>query len=425
MKVETNPDHVKARAFFRRVLSLANAEPEARLAAVVHLVDSAIPFIPTLNERYPVQAILGKPSSIQRSARDYLRTAVPDREFVLDKDAFRKDPEQIIREAFPPVLDGAGPVPVVLLDIGGYFVSAEDGPARGLLRIAGELANRGYELRGVVEDTENGHKRYESAAAELPPECGFAIFSVARSPLKRPENHLVGVAVTFSIEALLRKSNIVLQSRRAGVIGFGPIGRSVAHSLRNRGIPVSVCEIDPIQLASAAAQGFRVFDYRHHFEDFARDLNLVVSATGAGADRDAGRRPLDGHHVRLLQGGTFVASVTSCDDEIDILSVAEAGYKSQKSYNPDVHRWIDVTAPDYDRHFFYLMLEGNAVNFKHEGVIGPAIQLLQGEIAACVSKLLDGEQRDPGRVHVLSECERREVADIWLDQYLADSSLVE
>lgn len=425
MKVETNPDHVKARAFFRRVLSLANSEPEARLAAVVHLVDSAIPFIPTLNERYPVQAILGKPSSIQRSARDYLRAAVPDREFVLDKDAFRKEPEQIIREAFPPVLDGAGPVPVVLLDIGGYFVSAEDGPARGLLRIAGELANRGYELRGVVEDTENGHKRYESAAAELPPECGFAIFSVARSPLKRPENHLVGVAVTFSIEALLRKSNIVLQSRRAGVIGFGPIGRSVAHSLRNRGIPVSVCEIDPIQLASAAAQGFRVFDYRHHFEDFARDLNLVVSATGAGADRDAGRRPLDGHHVRLLQRGAFVASVTSCDDEIDILSVAQAGYKSQKSYNPDVHRWIDVTAPDYDRHFFYLMLEGNAVNFKHEGVIGPAIQLLQGEIAACVSKLLDGEQRDPGRVHVLSECERREVADIWLDQYLADSSLVE
>jgi adenosylhomocysteinase len=427
MLVETNPDHIKARSFFRRILSLATHEGDARLVVIAHLVDSAIPFIPTIDERFHVQAILGKPSSIQPSARSYLSAAVPDREYQLDKIQFATKPEAIIEDAFPVLDRSLGvPTPVVLLDIGGYFVP----DAQGLMRIRQTLEERGYELRGIIEDTENGHKRYEAILPQLPVDFGFSVFSVARSPLKRPENHLVGVAVTFSIEALLRQSNVVLQSRRAGVIGFGPIGRSVAHSLRNRGIAVSICEVDSIQLASAAAQGFRVYHYRHHFEDFARDLNLLVSATGAGADRPTesgeqltGVRPLNASTVGLLHRGTFVASVTSADDEIDLAGIRDSGYEPSKlSYNDDVQKWVQNDASGRSPHNFYLMLGGNAVNFKHEGVIGPAIQLLQGEIAACINRILDGEGQSSSIVQELTNQERRGVADAWLDHYLVDSA---
>ena len=51
----------------------------------------------------------------------------------------------------------------------------------------------------MVEDTENGLRRYLGA---WKPPC--PVFSVARSPLKDPEDYLVGQSVVFSAEALLR-----------------------------------------------------------------------------------------------------------------------------------------------------------------------------------------------------------------------------
>lgn len=430
MLVERNPDHRKASAFFGRILSHAPPEASANLVVIAHLVDSAIPFIPALDQRFKVLALLGKPSSIQPAARDYLAAAVPDVEFELDKTTFRQSPERVFQDALPALPPGTiDSVPVILLDIGGYFAPETHGTEPALIRIQKLLAQMGYHLAGIVEDTENGHKRYKAALEDplLPDGFSFSVFSVARSPLKKPENHLVGVAVTFSIEALLRKSNIVLQSRRAGVIGFGPIGRSVAHALRGRSIPVSICEIDPIKLAQAAAQGFRVFHYEHHFDDFARDLNLVVSATGAGADARNGTRPLDAGKVSLLRSGSFVASVTSNDDEMDLESIRQSGYVSSPlSYNEDVSKWTAQSdGGRFAAHSFYLMLGGDAVNFKHEGVIGPAIQLLQGEVAACVAKILTGHGQGVREVQELLEEERKLVASAWLDQYLVDSAVAE
>lgn len=424
MRIEFNPDHVKARAFFRRILSRTPAVSDVRMIIVAHLVDSAIPFIPTVAERFKIQAILGKPSSVQATVRNYLSALLPEVQYELDKESFRAAPESFIADAFP-VSKREDAIPVVIIDIGGYFAPSPRYP-NSLISTQKALLERGYELIGIVEDTENGHKRYASALSISGKELGTNVYSVARSPLKKPENHLVGVGIAFSIDAILRKSNIVLQSRRAGVIGFGPIGRSVAHSLRNRGIPVSVCELDPIKLATAAAQGFRVFHYDYHFEDFARGLNLVVSATGAGADEQSGRRPLDGPHIRFLGRGTFVASVTSSDDEINLKSIRAEGYMpSTLSYNEDIAKWELASSTSYSPPYFYLMLNGNAINFKHEGVVGPAIQLLQGEVIACVNKLLSDNDSSRAGVHELNTKDREQVANAWLDHYMTDSAVLD
>lgn len=428
-RVPTNPDHTKARVFFKRVLSFSAGNEYAEVIAIIHLVDSAIPFVPILNERFTVLGFLGKPSSVQPPARSYLSAALPDKEYVLHKEEFRDAPGKILTEILPPVENGGGRRRVVLLDIGGYFAPS----AQGLIAVRDAIWQRGYALSGIVEDTQNGHERYLRALKSLSSEPDFRVYSVAESPLKKPENHLVGVAVTFSIEALLRQSNLVLQSRRAGVIGFGPIGRGVAHSLRNRGISVSICEIDPIRLAQAAAQGFRVFHF-DHFEDFARDANLIVSATGAGA---GGRTlPLNRDTIRYLRRGTFVASVTSRDDEIDLESIEKDYHSTPLNFNEDVEKWTlrdeenadnggTRTADSSNSPSFYLMLKGNAVNFRHEGVIGPAIQLLQGEILACIGAILRGADSKAREVNELDEQSRKAVANAWLDQYLVDSAVSE
>ena len=420
-RVEHKPDHVKARSFFRRVLSLAN-DDSALILVVAHLVDSAIPFIPSLDEKYHVQVLLGKPSSIQTEASHYLAATLGPREHHLNKADFRRDPAEIVREAFPEVKSDVTPS-VVILDIGGYFAQPAAGGIPGPVAIRDVLMERGYRLAGFVEDTQNGEHRYQEVLDSIEdPE--FVVYSVAHSPLKRPENHLVGVAISFSVEAILRQSNIVLQSRRAGVIGFGPIGRSVAHSLRNRGIPVSICERDSIQLAQAAAQGFRVFNFDHHFEEFARDLNLIVSATGAGAKSD-GIRPINPDTVSSIRSGTYIASVTSQDDEIDlggILSKAGPSYRMvHLRYNSDVSK-LTMSNGTLSPHSFYLLADGNAINFKHGGVIGPAIQLLQGEVLACVNQILSPEARPSREVQELPLRAREEVARMWLDHYLSDSS---
>src|SRR2546430_10334930 len=152
--------------------------------------------------------------------------------------------------------------PVVLLDVGGYFAPV----LRGLCdRFSGRIL-------GVVEDTENGHRRY--LELDKPP-C--PVFSVARSPLKQPEDHLVGQSVVFSTEALMRSRGDILPGRTATVIGFGKLGSSIARSLHTKGARVTVFDTDPIRATQALSQGFRVTASR---AEALYRAGLVMCATG-------------------------------------------------------------------------------------------------------------------------------------------------
>lgn len=458
---ESDPAQRKARTYFARLLELGPEASKVNVVLIAHIVDSARPFIPELSKHFALRAVYAKRSSTKQAVEEYLTQTIEGLVVrTLDRDLFRDNPEHFVAEVFPEWSETRERV--ILVDIGGYFAEAVDGPTK----IREELARRNYELIGIVEDTENGHKRYLDYARNCKPGELVPVFSVARSPLKKPENHLVGVAVAFSIEAILRQSNVVLQSRRAGVIGFGPIGRGVAHSLRNRGIPVRVCEVDPIRLAIAAAQGFHVHHYGDDFPRFAADLNLIVSSTGAGAHSEGrlladddeipidervhsgrlNRRiaiPLNRSTVRFLEPGTYVASVTSSDDEIDVESIL-CDYRSERSaFNKDLWEYTEKSSDPMDGeigaqgvrwrkppHYFHLMLNGNAVNFRDGGVIGPAIQLLQGEIIFCMKRLVERDHScypsddaagcPADAVRELSDDDRRIVADMWLDQYLVE-----
>ncbi|GGX10462.1 hypothetical protein GCM10010297_35060 [Streptomyces malachitofuscus] len=112
-----------------------------------------------------LRAVLPKPKSVHPEAM----RVVESRGYVCDKlsrEAFA-DPERALRY----VESRAAGLSVVLLDVGGYF-------APSLHVLCGDFSGS---IVGVVEDTENGHRRYADID-KLP--C--PVVSVARSPLKGP-----------------------------------------------------------------------------------------------------------------------------------------------------------------------------------------------------------------------------------------------
>jgi S-adenosylhomocysteine hydrolase len=178
------------------------------------------------------------------------------------------------------------------LDVGGYFAPA-------LPDLHGRFTGR---IAGVIEDTEHGRRCYADLD-KLP--C--PVISVARSPLKEPEDYLVGQSVVFSTEALLRGRGDILHGRPALVIGFGKLGSSIARLLHAKGVHVTVYDTDPVRRTQALSQGFAVAGER---ESALTGAGVVLCATGAVS--------LRGEDFPHLCNGAYVATVTSSDDELDL-----------------------------------------------------------------------------------------------------------
>ncbi|MGO4355215.1 adenosylhomocysteinase [Rhizobium sp. RAF36] len=373
----------RATAFFSHLVSLLGYAPDVYCVAVAHMVPNTVVFVPAaLDKMMHVSAVLAKPKSVERS--EYAEIAAQystpplSREWAADAAAVVAELKSL----------GLSRKRVVLVDIGGYF-------APSINEIA-KLFNG--KILGVMEGTENGVQKYEAA---LP--LSVPVITVARSPLKLPEDHLVASSVVFSIEAVLRAQAEILQTRNAAVIGYGRVGRSVASILRSRGINTVVYDSDPIKLAEAAARGFQA---NTRLDQAVGQASLVVCATG--------NKSLDLRGFGMLQSGCVVASVTSADDEFDLGSLSRGYIRTEIEKN--YVRYEENRGSG--RHFF-LIADGNAANFIHGAVIGPAIQLIEGEKLYAIKRLIQGEvliAKD--QLEELDEKSRREVAEIWIEHFL-------
>jgi adenosylhomocysteinase len=198
---------------------------------ITHLLAERPAFLQAVGRVSNIAAVLPKPRSIDEGAlREVSSMMQVDH---LDRAAFA-NPDRTVAY----LETRAAMQPVVVLDIGGYFAPSLHHACE---QFSGEIV-------GVVEDTENGHQRY-LALGKLP--C--PVFTVARSPLKDPEDYLVGQSVTFSAEALIRSRGDILHERPAAVIGYGKLGRSIAEILHAKHVGVTVYDSDPVRRAQALA----------------------------------------------------------------------------------------------------------------------------------------------------------------------------
>ncbi|MBA9001942.1 adenosylhomocysteinase [Thermomonospora cellulosilytica] len=364
----------RVEAFFRRITGRYETADRVSVLVITHLLGERPVFLRAVGRLAEVAAVLPKPKSIDPRALEEVAGVMPvDR---LERAAFA-DPAR----ALEYLESRAAGRRVVLLDVGGYFAPA----------LEHVCANFSGQVVGVVEDTENGHRRYE-ALSRVP--C--PVFSVARSPLKEPEDYLVGQSVTFSTEALVRARGDILQGRPAAVIGYGKLGRSVAAMLHAKHVGVTVHDSDPIRRTMALSQGFRTAPTP---AQAIAGAGVIVCATGNLALRE--------DDFAKVANGAYIASVTSSDDELELAALD--GLYEKTSTGEHITRYARTG------HYFYVLADGNAVNFLHGASVGAFIFLVQAEILAALGALAGGGH-EPG-MHELDGTERSLIAAAWLRHF--------
>ncbi len=135
------------------------------------------------------------------------------------------------------------------------------------------------------------------------------------------------------------------------------------------------------------------------------NADLVVYATG---NRAFGKAAMS-----ELRDGAIVAGVTSADSEIVADDIAK--YSRHELSN----ELTEYRGPGNRR--FFLVNDGNAANFLHGAVIGPAIQLIEGEKLSAVSKLATADSSlEAGKLTELDYADRKVVAETWNEHFLLD-----
>ncbi|MFH8218559.1 NAD-binding protein [Streptomyces sp. NPDC018057] len=271
--------------------------------------------------------------------------------------------------------------PVVLLDAGGWFAPSLDVLCE---RFSGTVL-------GVVEDSDSGHRRY-AERERLP--C--PVVSVARSPLREPEEFLLGQSVVATAETLLRGWRRTPDARPALVLGFGRLGGSVASALSDRGARVTVYDTDPERRARARARGYAVVADRGAALAAAA---LVVCASGA--------LTLRGEDFAVLPDGAFVATVTGPAEAPDLSGLPE----EYGRYTATRH----VIRYEAAEHYFYLHDAGAVVGGPRGAGADPYPVLAQAEILAALRTLADG--RPAPALHEVPPADRRKIAALWLHYY--------
>lgn len=359
---------LRLRHFYDKVCQALAVTHPAGAVVVTHILADVLEYLSAIKHLGDVVIVIPKPRSI-----------VAD---ILRKVQTRFETIQIARQDLSNINSSTSLIrqaggQVVIFDIGGWFAP-----------VINMLAKEHPEsILGVIEDTENGHKKYEALDSLAVP-----VVSVARSPLKDNEDFLVGQSVVFSADAILRECGHLIQYLNCSVLGYGKIGRAIAHHLLLRGIKPNVFDTDPLR---------RIAAYNHLCNIPSRDIifrssDVIFSATGSQA---AG--VID---FRRLKNGCFVFSVTSSDDEFDLAHV-EAEY-NREQVAPYVERYFSFS------NYFHLVNSGDAVNFIHKAVVGDFIHLVRAEMLVAY-KLLMERHYQPG-IHIVPDHWRNLVASCWL-----------
>lgn len=274
---------------------------------------------------------------------------------------------------------------LVAIDVGGYFRTA-------LSRLDERL--RGLVI-GTVEVTTFGHNRY----VESLPDLKVPAMSLARSPLKCAEAHVVGDAAVTAADMILRRCGVLIQGRRAGVIGFGYIGEAIAEALKARGLSVSIHDRDPKKLLKASLRGYGIAVEKRQL---LGDCDIVFSATGS--------RAVDYADLADARDGLTLVSAGSKANEFDIETLKRLSTKGRRH---------DEAVQEYVTGFgrrVRTLCDGKAVNFHIQSCPEEVMDVVFAEQLACCLHLASAP-RALGVLHELPDDLHRDIACLWLGHY--------
>lgn len=354
-----------------RIILLEHILPTTE-AFVRHLVDSGAEVFALIGKPYSVDPIV-----LKRLEESGIRVEVKPYKDLDDTDYL----DEILNDAVAASISDKKQV--VIAEVGGYF-------AAPLARMSPEYAQH---ISGVVEDTTFGHNRYLKTVTDI----SVPVFSVARSELKEIEARFVGQDAVQAMESVLRKHGITISGRRGLVVGYGMIGKNVAHSLKSHSLNVSVYDKHDYRNLRAYIDGFAI----HKKRELIKHADIIFSATADQA--------LSYEDIEECRNGVILASVGSRNTEFDMETMEEQALSKQAlcdhltAYNLPNSKKVIVAR------------NGTAVNFLLPSIPIEVLDLVFAEIFLCIVLLLKRQpEYAPGEIHTLSSTYLSEVSRDWL-----------
>jgi len=363
---------LRQRHFYNQILQELSLAKRGNAIVVAHMLPDVLEYLIAVKKVANVLAVIPKPKSIVPNVQQKVQTKFNVLPLTREELRNVESVASLVKHADDPI---------VIFDIGGWFAP-----------IINDLATKQPgKILGVIEDTENGHQKY----AEIRKLNGLKVpvISVARSPLKDNEDFLVGQSILFSADAILRGYGRLIEYLNCSVLGYGKIGRSIAHHLLMRGVKPNVFDSNPIRRIAAYNQLCNIPSE----EEFFASSDVIFSATGSQA--------LDVIEFRSLKNGCFIFSVTSSDDEFDLTHVP-AEYQRQE-VAPYVEKYFSFS------NYFYLINSGNAVNFIHEAVLCDFIHLVRAEMLVGYKLIIEEMTKQHG-IYRVKDSWRKVIARCWL-----------
>ena len=206
-------------------------------------------------------------------------------------------------------------------------------------------ANRGRVFAGT-EETTTGANRLRG---ELQNALTFPLIVINDSPLKLIMENEHGVGPTI-VEGFMRETNLLVQSKRFVVFGYGSVGRGIARNLRRLGGQVTVVEVDPIRALEAVLDGMSV----NTLEEALRVGEVFFTATG---------RPdaIAAESLDRLPDGAILANAGHFSWEIDI-----AGLRRRAVSIERLRDWLELFTLEDGRRIT-LLAEGEMLNLAGGG----------------------------------------------------------
>ncbi len=351
------------------------AQRRTHCVLITHVLSTSENYIRLVNEVFPVVLVIAipysaDPATIRSLEESGISVYLPQN---IDE-AFLHSGEKI-----RDILE-RDETPLLVQEVGGYLAGYT------------QLLARFSHFLGIVEDTNNGHWRYQMAGAHAIP-----VISMAQSPIKDIEDTVIGDSVIYSTERIFREEfNSVLQGLSVGVIGYGKIGTSTAIALRGRETAVSVYDIDPAKCIRARLEGYRISPLKK----ILSESDLIVGCTGKTSVR------VDS--IPFIRDRAILVSASAKNEEFDLFGFA--GECERKEISNVVWKYIQK-----DGRCFYLLNKGTPVNFRDRSILGYLLDMIYSELFLCMYSLAY-DKNPPGLQHSVSSI-HSEVAKTWLSIY--------
>ncbi len=163
----------------------------------------------------------------------------------------------------------------------------------------------GHSIRAALEATGSGINRLADRSLRYP------VFNWDDLPIKEGLHNRYMVGLT-TWQTFFERTRLSLHGKRVVVVGYGLVGKGVAHAAKAFGGTISVVDLDPARRLEATYAGWHTAE----LEELAPTADVVATATGAAGVVSA-------NVIARLKPGCFLLNVGHVGDEIEVSALPE------------------------------------------------------------------------------------------------------